>query len=164
MFSFERRVLNAVRDERWQTRRDQQWAIANETWQAEESKRMALRGELMEVRKEKRLEQVKEKLDVERKLALARRLRGMSELAALKAFGQKLPRLQEADEQGSKGDEGEGRRGLRKAFARGTCGGTSAWRAELRRRRLRVSARVAGVRSTSQSVVLAGVFVSHSVN
>ena len=34
LFSFDRRVLNAVRDERWQTRRDQLWAIANEMWQA----------------------------------------------------------------------------------------------------------------------------------
>ena len=81
LFSFDRRVLNAVRDERWQTRRDQQWAIANETWQAEESKRMALREELMEMRKERRVEQVKEKLELERKIALAQRLRAMSNLS-----------------------------------------------------------------------------------
>ena len=160
LFSFDRRVLNAVRDERWQTRRDHQWAIANETWQAEESKRMALREGLMEIRKEKRVEQLKERLELERKLVLAQRLRGMSELAALRALGQRLPRLREAGEQGSEGGKGEGPRHLRKAFARGTCGGTFAWRAELRRRRARVSARVAGVRSTAESVVSAGVFVT----
>ena len=86
MSTFDRRVVNAVRDERWQTRRHQQWVIANERWQGAEAGRMALREELMEVRKEKRLELVKEKLEVERSVALARHFRGLSELAALKAL------------------------------------------------------------------------------
>ena len=158
LFSWDRRIFNAARDERWQTRRDQEWANANETWEAEESKRMALREEVMELRKERRVEQLKEKLAFERQVALAWRLRGMSELAALRASGQRFPREREAGEQCSEGGKGERPRHLRKAFARGTCGGTSAWRAELRRRRARVSARVAGVRSTAQGVVSAGVF------
>ena len=163
---WEQRVCKAAREERWWLKREQGWVARWEAWWLEEGLRRELREAMRMKREGDRAEAVKTKEDTLKMEAEGVRVRIRCELEGevMRCVSRNLALEARGWDQRSSGPADpwydlecggrRGARGRRAASTTGSCGGTGAWQAALRRRRRGAALRPGGsIRRTDASPV-----------